>query len=121
MTPLRIAIISNEPDIGRMIQLYFERESWNAILIQISNKQEIEKRLQMFHPNIILIKISGSSSAGDTYSVCRLLKSNTVFNTIPIVAISTNKQMALESGATLSLDIVFDIETTHRAILQLIN
>jgi DNA-binding response OmpR family regulator len=96
----RILIADPDPDVGITLQLYFEANGHEVLLVELAG--HVLKAARQRQPNAILI--SSEASDKNPYSVCQAVRADTLTAHIPIIMLlhldeRQERLAALEVGA----------------------
>ncbi|HMQ50828.1 MAG TPA: response regulator [Anaerolineae bacterium] len=107
----RILVVEDDPDISKMLRIYFDSQGYE-VLVAVRGSEALEicrKKL----PNVVVLDIQLPDIDG--YEVCRSLRSNTRTSYVPIIFLTqkderSDKIAGLELGADDYITKPFDIE-----------
>lgn len=111
MSPGRLMIVEDDPDISNMLRIYFQSQGYEVTVAQ-RGEDALEMCRQQL-PNIIVLDIMLPDMDG--YDVCRELRANLRTSHIPIVFLTqkderSDKIHGLELGADDYITKPFDLE-----------
>jgi DNA-binding response OmpR family regulator len=117
----RILVIDDDKDILEILNIIFQEEGYNVIT---SNNADAINRIQIIHPNLILldVRIAGSEKSGA--QICSQIKSQYASEKLPVILISAEsgiQQMAQECNADAYVQKPFDIFQLLVKVKELIN
>jgi len=99
MTPMRILLIEDDPDIQRMVQLALKFQGGHSVSTASTGLEGLDKAAAE-HPDVILLDVMMPEVDG--YETCRRLKENPDTAAIPIIFLSARAQQAeIQKGRDL--------------------
>ncbi len=82
----KILVIDDDIDILTVVKILLESNGFNVVAI--SKWQEIDSKINIFHPDLILLDVSLGTQDGR--NICKQLKSNNDTKHIPVILFSAN-------------------------------
>jgi PleD family two-component response regulator len=111
MSKGRILVVEDDPDISKMLRIYFDSQGYD-VLVEMRGGDSLETCAKKM-PNVVVLDINLPDMDG--YGVCRELRSNLRTKHIPIIFLTqkderSDKIKGLELGADDYITKPFDIE-----------
>ena len=109
--PAKILIVDDEPDLAETVRFSLELEGYNVLVA--TNGEEGLNAARQEKPDLILLDLMLPKLDG--YKVCRLLKFDERYKSIPILMLTAKTQekdkiLGKETGANEYLTKPFDME-----------
>lgn len=83
--PKKVLIVDDSPAQVKLIHGLLEREGYSPI--DLSDPRRVEETIAMERPTLILLDVVMPERNG--FQVCRELKNNAEFNTIPVILVTS--------------------------------
>jgi DNA-binding response OmpR family regulator len=81
----KVLIIDDSPSQVKLIHNLLEKEGYWPV--GLSDPKQVEKTIALEHPNVILLDVVMPDRNG--FQICRDLKGNAEFNTIPVILVTS--------------------------------
>lgn len=99
MSPMRILLVEDDPDIQRMVQLSLKFQGGHAVSVASGGREGLGKA-QADKPDLILLDVMMPEMDG--YEVCAHLKADPDTRAIPVIFLSARAQHAeIQKGRDL--------------------
>ena len=92
----KVLIVDDSPSQVRLMQGLLETEGYQAV--GLNDPKLIEQTITAETPSVILLDVVMPERNG--FQVCRELKSNAKFNSIPVILVTSKDTPAIDIGAS---------------------
>ena len=115
----RILIVDDEPDLVAVLRLGLQMEGFEVL--EAGDGEEGLRKAQQEKPDLVVLDLMLPRMDG--YQVCRTLKFDARFKTLPIFILSArpgekDKRLALEMGADVFIGKPYDLKDLVKRIRQ---
>ncbi len=113
----KILVIDDDPDIGLMMKMMLMYKGYSVVLLEKADEVEAtldKQKIDLIFMDMLLSGING-------IDVCAKIKSNSIYNTIPLIMMSAHpdaKKVCLQAGADDFISKPFD---THDLLAKVAN
>lgn len=113
-----ILMICDDEVIKILLGVILEEEGYTVY--NVNNGEEGLSSFLSTSPRLVIIRASPIETLVDEIEVCKKIRSQMSYNSLPILMISPRKEIAIDCGVTKWFDIVFDVNEVISTVKNLL-